>query len=374
MNSILAVVEVLKEHSNILITSGTIGSAYNFEKRFSSLPQVYHQFAPLDSIICVRRFLGHFKPETSCFVESEIWPNLLYEASLHSKVLSLNTSLSPKSLARWLKMPSVFAWVFGRFSAILPSSKALSVKLCEVGFKNVHFFGNLKYGANINVQLVPEVKELNGKFVIVFASLHLGEEALVAEAIKHLIFEKNLAIVILPRHINFATQMAESLLKNGISCKFRSKGEKFSEGKVYMADTLGEALSFFKTSKIVFIGGSLLPIGGHNIIEPAIFGNALIMGKFYFKMKEIADEFLKQNALITIEPEEVLKTITNLLENGVKLKEMGLNAKEICKNYEGIAGKVANFILSCEKSSTKSSSKSFLEFGKKSIKKSSKKC
>lgn len=369
MNSVLAVVEILKEHSNVLITSGTIGSAYNFEKKFSGFSRVFHQFAPLDSIICVKRFLRHFQPEVSCFVESEIWPNLLYEASLHSKVLSLNTSLSPKSLARWLKMPSIFAWVFGRFGAILPSSHALSVKLSEVGFKNVHFFGNLKYDANINVELVPEVKELKGKFVIVFASLHLGEEALVLQTIKHLVLEKNLAVVILPRHINFATQIAQNLLKNGISCTFRSRGEKFLQGKVYMADTLGEALSFFKTSKIVFIGGSLLPIGGHNIIEPAIFGNALIMGKFYFKMKEVANEFLGQKALTIVEPsinsDELLNSITNLLEDEAKLKEMGLNAKEICKNYEGVAKEVAGFILSFAKSSTKS----FLEFGKKSIKK-----
>jgi 3-deoxy-D-manno-octulosonic-acid transferase len=348
MNSIVKLVQQLSQKMNVLITSGTLTSSINFsQKNFKNIGEfeVFHQFAPLDSLICVRRFLSYFKPNVAGIVESEIWFNAIYETSKMCKLFSINTSFSPSSLAKWQNASNLFRWVFGRFYMIFPSSKNLALELSKAGIHNITFLGNLKYDADFHFQNEGFPQEIKA---VCFASIHEGEEIHLISSLKK-VLEMGFCPILIPRHIEKLPKMLYALNESGLRYTLKSKNATPEEKCIFVVDEMGKSLYYYSISSLIFMGGSLVNIGGHNIIEPAFLAKPIIIGNYYFKCKEIVEEFLLEKAVVVSNENDLPNVISALLTNPELSNEMGQNAYKILKKHQNIANDVARIIVHSSK-------------------------
>jgi 3-deoxy-D-manno-octulosonic-acid transferase len=371
LNSCIKLVEILLEKSNILITSGTLTSAETFAKiNFKKTKfEIMHQFVPLDSPIIVKRFLTHFKPNVSCFAESEIWPNLLHEAAKISKVFSINTRISPKSLEKWKKHHVIFKWILTHFTLIIPYTKSLASELSKIIPQNICFLGNLKYDTEfkINPEKVNELKAgISGK-TVVFGSTHEGEEEKLIPIFKEILAKNkeisggneevsgnnkealgendNINIILIPRHPERATKIQALLSHQNIPSNIRTKNEPISNSSVYIANTMGEMAEFYQIADVIFMGGSIVEtVGGHNIIEPAKTRKPIISGATYFNFTEIFEEFISQNAVLVLKPEEIAEQIFKILNDKEFAETLSQNAYNVSQGKAFIAQNFANLI------------------------------
>ncbi|UWR93416.1 3-deoxy-D-manno-octulosonic acid transferase [Phaeobacter inhibens] len=279
--------------AEFLLTSGTATSAEMMAKRMPA--NCRHQFAPLDATAPVGRFLRHWQPDAALFVESELWPVTLNAAKRSGVRLALvNARLSARSIARWASKPATAAFVMQHFDVLLSQNPQMGQSLIDLGAPadRVHPSGNLKAGSAplpVDQTALGSVRaELGTRPVWVASSTHRGEEEAVIAAHKALLAETpDLCLLLAPRHPERATEVTALIKKAGLSVARRSAGDTLTpETQVYLADTLGEVGTWYALSPIVFLGGSLAPIGGHNPFEVAQAGAAVITGPGYSNFAE----------------------------------------------------------------------------------------
>ncbi|MEP4038128.1 3-deoxy-D-manno-octulosonic acid transferase [Pseudophaeobacter sp.] len=296
--SLAAITLINRLHSllpdaRFLLTSGTATSAEMAAKRLPDCAQ--HQFAPLDSGGAVNRFLAHWRPDASIFVESELWPVTLSAAKARGTRLALvNARLSAKSVAGWRKKLPTARFIMGLFDLLLTQNKAVAEDLLSLGATPARVFpsGNLKAGSAALPQKPELLREMRatlaGRPLWIASSTHEGEEETVLEAHKALLRDHpDLCLFLVPRHPERAEEIGGKITQAGLKYSQRSIGTALSpESQVYLADTLGELGSWYALSPIVFLGGSLLPIGGHNPFEVAQSGAAVLTGPGYSNFTE----------------------------------------------------------------------------------------
>ena len=281
--SILPLLNALAPKIHILLTCTTVTSAQLMATRVPAGVTV--QFLPLDLPAPVRRFLRHWRPDVAVMVESEFWPRLIRETHARAiPLLLVNARISDSSFARWQRMRGLAAALLGRFSALTAPDEAVARKLRALGADpaRLHVTGSLKRGANRLPVGETERARLAAAFgprpLWLAASTHAGEETAVAAAHRTLRDSLPDALLILaPRHPDRAAALRAELEAAGHSVSQRSKGED-PAGDIYLADTLGEMGLWFDLCPVAFIGGSLVPVGGHNAYEPATHGAAILHG------------------------------------------------------------------------------------------------
>ena len=301
----------------VLSTSGTLSSARLLEKR---LPErAFHQFLPLDAPSWCEAFLNYWKPDLALWMESEIWPNtLLCTHKRGIPLVLLNARLSPKTHKRWQLFPKSFQRILSCFSAVLTQTPEQEALFIQAGAKHVQATGNIKFCARPlpwdKTQEEHLLPLLEGRPLWVGASTHPGEEILLAQA--HTALKKefpNLLTILIPRHPDRAREIRQTLTGFGRLAQ-RSMGEEITpDTDFYLVDTLGELGLFFHLSELVFLGGSLVPIGGHNLIEPAQLNCALLHGAHMFKQEELMYHFYKGEASVKV------KNMENLISEGGRL-------------------------------------------------------
>lgn len=322
--SILKLVKVLQEKYptvHLLLTSGTLTSATIVQNKFPK--GVIHQYAPLDFEMSVKRFLNYWLPDLAIWVESELWPNTLWELYRRNiPVVSLNVRFSPRSLRRWLFLKVYFIKLLSYFTEILVQSKALEDKLKALGMKKVFYPGNLKFTsdplAHDEAEYNDLKSQLEGKLVWLAASTHPGEEEIAFKVHKKLkcIFPQLLTIVV-PRHPDrgqeiFHIAQAERLQVQHFETKMTLK----SDSDILLINRIGVLGLFYRLCDIVFVGGSLVSAGGHNIIEPAQAGCAILHGPMMHNFNEILAHFDNFKATLQVKDEdELVLRLKMLLEN-----------------------------------------------------------
>ena len=281
--SLLPVLAALPEGLTVLVTTGTVTSAELLATRLaeSGRAAVLHRFVPLDVPAWVARFVDHWRPDAAALVESELWPNLIAAAARRRvPLLLLNARLSAASAARWARLPRSAAWLLGRFSVIQAQSEPDAERLRGLGAASVESPGNLKFAAPALPADAAELARLRGMIgerpVWLAASTHPGEEAIVADAHRRLAtVHPGLLTIIAPRHPARGAEIAAALA--GLSPGRRALGDA-PQGAVWIADTLGELGLLYRLAPIVFVGGSLVPRGGQNPLEPARLGCVVAAG------------------------------------------------------------------------------------------------
>jgi 3-deoxy-D-manno-octulosonic-acid transferase len=332
--SLLPLVEALDRERpglSLLVTSGTLTSAALLARR---LPQrVIHQFAPLDTPAIARRFLAHWRPALTLFVESELWPTLLLEAKHSgSRLALLGARLSEDSAAGWARAPGAARQVLGAFDLIL-AQDAIARRRIEALGGRVDGELDLKQSAAPlpydEGQLAEMKSALGARAVLVAASTHSGEEDIVQGAWARLAVPAPLLILV-PRHPDRGEAVAATLKARGLSVARRALGEPLTaQTQVYVADTLGELGLFYRLADMVVMGGSLTGgIGGHNPLEPARLGLPIITGHDVANFRESYAGLAQAEAAVLAGDEDALAAcIARLFAHPGERHEMGLRAK-----------------------------------------------
>ncbi len=271
---------------HVLLTTGTVTSATLLAARLPELglaDHVLHRFVPLDVPAWTARFLDHWRPDAAGLVESEIWPNLIAGCRRrHIPLMLINARLSPRSFARWRRMPGLARDLFGAFERVQAQSAADGERLRALGARGVQAPGNLKFAAPPLPTPADGLQRLRDALgarpVWLAASTHPGEETAAFAAHRALApRHPGLLTVIVPRHPPRGPEIAAQAGDLALTRRALGEAPPDSAG-IWLADTLGELGLFYAAIGIAFVGGSLVPHGGQNPLEPARLGCAAAAG------------------------------------------------------------------------------------------------
>jgi len=320
--SILPLIELLHgryNKCNFLVTTGTVTSAKMLSKR---LPKnVIHQFVPFDRPQWVNSFLDHWQPSLALWVESEFWPNLIkLTEGRDIPMVLINGRISPRSLKNWSRFPGSIASLLKSFRLCLAQSHTDMKNLRTLGATNVKMLGNLKYASDPLPAEAQTVTELKVSFADrptwLAASTHPGEEEFIINTHK-ILSDKlpQLLTIIAPRHPVRGDFIAELAANEGLTGQLRSRATALRPNTdIYIADTIGELGVFYRIAPVSFIGGSLIPHGGQNILEAAKLGSAVIFGPFTENFNEITCEMVSTAAAVQIDtPAALVDAVYSLI-------------------------------------------------------------
>lgn len=292
---------LLAAHKDItvLLTTGTTTSAGLAARR---LPErAFHQFVPLDGAGYVASFLDHWKPDLAVFTESEVWPNLVLATHARGIPLALvNARMSPRSMRRWRKFARYARPLFSRFSVVLAQNDKVARVVRFLGAPNVVTTGNLKIDAPpppVDAQVLRALQNATGgRPILLAASTHPGEEALIADAHSEMArTHTNLLTIIVPRHPDRASALESELAAKGLRIERRSTAPVPSANcGIYIADTIGELGTFYALSPVAFIGGSLIARGGQNPIEAVRHGAVVLTGPHTHNFSDAYDALIRE--------------------------------------------------------------------------------
>lgn len=319
---------------HVLVTTGTTTSAQLMADR---LPEAaFHQYAPIDHPRYVNRFLDHWRPDAVLFLESELWPVMLHAIARRGLPSGLlNGRLSPKSAARWDRRPRAARELFGTFAAILGQDTDNAERISRLSGRPAQMVGNLKRAAAplpVDEAAFAHLREhIGGRNVWIAASTHAGEERYILDA--HLQLRAaipDLLTIIAPRHPARGDAVEAEVKAAGLPLVRRSRGEPPSaESQIYLADTLGELGLLYRLADVAFIGGSLNPVGGHNPMEPARLGTAIITGPHVFNFQDTFQSMRQAGALALVRNErDVAEAVQRLLADPRTRQQMAENARQ----------------------------------------------
>lgn len=292
---------------SFLISTGTRTSADLIARRAPA--RTTHIYAPFDSQASVRRFLQHWRPDVGVFVESEVWPNLVINARASGVRLALvNARMSPRSLRRWRAWPRTARRLFQAFDFISSGDTRTAEALSHIEGVNVAPLANLKLAAP-PPHCDPEARvalaaEIGSRPLWIAASTHAGEDEIVLAAHKILRARAPQALLVLaPRH----PERGEAVAALAGGAPRRATGATIGDGAVYIADTLGELGLFYSVAPVALVAGSLLPhLKGHNPIEPARLGAAIVVGPYVESFDDIYASLFSNSAAISVTDAETL--------------------------------------------------------------------
>jgi 3-deoxy-D-manno-octulosonic-acid transferase len=332
---------------NILVTTGTVTSARLLESRLPA-DQARHQFVPVDRPRYVRRFLDHWRPDLAIWVESELWPNLVAATQARGiPTVLLNGRMSQRSYERWQRWPGLITPLLGRFALCLAQDTAQAARLNELGARAAGTVGNLKSAAAPLPADAPELARLGGEIDArprwLAANTHPGEEDAAAAVHRRLQpRHPDLLTIIAPRHPVRAADIATALRNQGLTVARRSQGDAITPDiGVYLADTLGEMGLFYRLADIAFIGGSLTPMGGHNPLEAALLGCAILHGGDMSNCIATVAELASAGGAIAVGGvDELAAALDRLLADPAERRRLGNAAGAVAARDNGVLDNV----------------------------------
>jgi 3-deoxy-D-manno-octulosonic-acid transferase len=307
-------------------------------------------YFPIDLPKCVRRALDRINPEMVIIAETEIWPNFLRECrSRGVRVVMINGRISDKSFSRYRLVRKWLPRVFEDYSIIGMQSQLDRQRIEELGAdpQKVTVFGNLKYDAANSSRPIatPLAKFLRAwPRIWIAASTMPGEEELVLDAFAKLRAKySDLHLIIAPRHKQRFDTVQDILRRRGF--RFVRRSELRGDGDVMLFDTIGELSSVFCYGTVVFMGGSLVARGGHNILEPAWHRQPIVFGPHMENFREMARLFLEANAAVQIAKSTQLgPAVYQILSNPRRAAELGRNAQAIVRENAGATDRVLDYL------------------------------
>ena len=334
---------------HLLLTTGTVTSARLMQFRLP--PGAIHQYVPIDTPKATARFMHHWHPDLAFWVESELWPNLIQEADDYECFMGIiNARMSERSFTGWQKRASLIKDILKRFNLIFAQSEADAKRLEALGASEVMCLGNLKYDASLlpcdESELTRLQSAIAGRPVWLAASTHPGEENMIAQAHSLLSATRpNLLTVIVPRHPERGASIATALLSK-YSTILRSQGANpTSTTQIYIADTLGELGLFYRLCETVFMGGSLVPHGGQNPLEPARLACAIVTGPHTHNFAEIYSEMEQEKLVLrATNPQDMAARIDQLLSNTDLRNRMQTQAKHWVETKSGTAERLMIYL------------------------------
>jgi 3-deoxy-D-manno-octulosonic-acid transferase len=297
--------------------------------------RAFHQFMPIDHPDFCKKFLSHWKPDMVLWLESDFWPSMISEIKANdTKLILVNGRISDKTFNRWSYFKPIIKQFLNCFTHCMGQTDEDARRLKVLGAKSTSCSGNLKFAGlplpKDENELKKLQKEIGNRKVVLFACTHNDEEVRLAKihnklAKKH----KNLLSIIIPRHAVRGAEIKTQINELEIKTSLRSTKEEIkNDTSIYLADTMGEMGLFYSLCDIVFIGGSLIPHGGQNFIEPSRMDCAIITGPHMHNFTEAIRKSKDVNGIAQCRTEdEVYEKLNEYLSNDKLKEEMIKNAK-----------------------------------------------
>jgi len=347
--SVLPVVAALADSAEVLLTTGTVTSARLAADRLPA--RARHQFIPLDVPGWVQNFLDHWRPDVAVFVESELWPGILTAVDSRGiPRLLINARMSATSAKRWKRTGKIAHRLLGGFRYIHAQSANDAASLAALGMTDVKEWGNLKFFGPVlpaDAAALAAVLALAPAPLWLAASTHVGEEEIVIAA-HGLLLERFAALItiIAPRHPERGAGIAA--LAGRYPVALRSRGEAPRSGGLYVADTLGELGLFYRAAPFAFVGNSLAGFGGHNVIEPARLGRAVIAGPHLENFTEGAARLRAAGALREItDAASLAAAVGDWLDDPAAASAAGAAAQAAFADSAELPARLSALILDC---------------------------
>jgi 3-deoxy-D-manno-octulosonic-acid transferase len=309
-------------------------------------------YLPYDYPGAVDRFFRHFSPEFGVLMETEIWPNLLAVAKFRAvPVVLVNARLSARSARGYTKLDALVRPAFAALSGVAAQTANDAERIATLGANVVEVCGNLKFDVTVateNITLVRQWRALVGQRPVwLAASTREGEEALLLDAWRR-IGVKDALLVLVPRHPQRFAAVAELLERQGLNVMRRSNGMPTPETQVWLGDSMGEMAAYYTLADLAFIGGSLLPLGGQNLIEAAACACPVLVGPHTFNFLQATDDAIGAGAARRIvSPQDLAAAIENLLGNAEALAAMATAAGDFSQAHQGATQRILALIARC---------------------------
>jgi 3-deoxy-D-manno-octulosonic-acid transferase len=310
------------------------------------------RFLPYDTPGAVARFLDRIRPRLAIIMETELWPNLYGECAGRRVPLVLaNARLSAKSVSRYRRFGGLSRGIFSAISLLAAQTLEDAERFVAIGAQSArtHVAGNIKFDLELGEGVLDRGRELRSSFgsaraTWIAGSTHAGEEEQVLAA--HETLPQGALLLLVPRHPDRFDAVAELLARRGLNFTRRSSGIAPDRAtQVLLVDTVGELAALYAAADVAFVGGSLVPIGGHNLLEPAALGSPVLTGPSYSNAKDIARLLLAHGAALQVnDARELAAAVARLLADPLERRRMGDIGRRIVESNRGSVARLVALI------------------------------
>lgn len=347
----LPLVEELKARKprhHILVTHMTPTGRATSRDLFGD--RVERAWLPYDMGFAVRRFFAHYRPELGIILETEIWPRLLEEAARAGvPVVLANGRLSERSARRYARAPALTRWAFSNLAGVAAQTEEDARRFERIGARAPAVTGNVKFDLLVPDAMIERGERFRERFgrsrtIWVVGSTRDGEEALFLDAFERAALPPEVLLVIVPRHPQRFDEVARLVVVRGLAYARRSHESAVgSATRVVIGDSMGEMLAYYFAADVVIVGGSFLPFGGQNLIEPCALARPVIVGPHTYNFSEAAESAIAAGAALRVsDAGEALAAAAGL--DAATRREMGRKGREFVQAHRGAVQRLADWI------------------------------
>lgn len=342
------ITEKKKLNFEFVITTNTYYTRDLLLKRLAGNINIYS--LPVDITYIIKHFIDGSNFRALIIVETEIWPNLIWTAKRYSiPVIIVNGRISDKALPNYKRFSFFLRDVLSNINLIITQSEEHRQRYIKIGAQPERTItaGNIKYYREIPFTAISTKED-----IVTFGSIKEKELDAIFYVIKRLKEDMpNIKIYVAPRELHLSSTIEDELKKDYKTIRYsvvkKEEGSRLSkEADIVIVDTVGDLLSIYEKSKVAFVGGSLAPYGGQNILEPLFFEIPVLFGPYTENFRDVVEQILEKNAgKMVKDKEELYNSIVFLLNNPTVASELGKKGKEIINIHKGYMEKTADLIL-----------------------------
>jgi 3-deoxy-D-manno-octulosonic-acid transferase len=337
----------------VLLTTVTPTGAARARLLFGE--QVMLRYVPFDLPGSVKRFFDRVRPQLAMIIETELWPNLYRECGRRRVPLVLASArISPRSVRKYRRLVPLFRETLSHGIVIAAQSESDAERFRSIGAtpERTHVTGNIKFDFQPPAGIEDQGRRWRerrapARPVWVAGSTHEGEETIVLDA-HRLVLERfpDALLVLVPRHPQRFNQVHDLLVKRRERSVDRSSGASISPAtSVLLVDTMGELMMFYAASDVAFVAGSLIPVGGHNLLEPASIGRPVLTGPNNFNSEGIAQLLMDAGAAFVVaDTQQLAHAVTGLLEDAELRSVMGTAGRAVLDANRGALDRLLTLV------------------------------
>ncbi len=350
VGEVLAAVPLVKalqqQYANLPIVLTTMTPTGSARVKANFADNVFHTYVPYDLPHVVKRFLHKVKPRALMILETELWPNILYQCKRQGiPVMLANARLSQQSFKGYAKFPKLTREMLSSITTLAAHATSDGERFIKLGIdaKKVSVTGSIKFEINVPASILEQAQVLRNSLgqsrsIWVAASTHQGEDEQVLTAHQEVLrILPDALLILVPRHPERFNGVYQLAIKQSFTTMRRSTNDVCTaETQVFLGDTMGELMLFFAASDLAFVGGSLVNTGGHNLLEPASLGIASITGPSYFNFADVTRMLLDAKAAVKVNnSSELAQQVITLLKDSRIRTEMGERGRNVIAENRG---------------------------------------